>query len=266
MNASYGIVDDLVDGGVVRWDKPAWCKLPEVGLASAFDGILVENLVFQVLRQQFKGSPCYEELVDLFLETTFGFYLGQNDDIHIAKPGRAMLEDFTLTRYQMAARLKTSLIEFYSPVAAALLACGVQDPKAYAAARDISVDMSLILQIVDDYNDCFGDDKSDVSLDIRNGCCTWMILEAKKIANASQKKILQENYGYDDQSKVDVVKQIFDELGLKKRVMDYRQMLFHSVIAKIEQNAEILPPNIYNYALEIHQDYSVEWCQRNQVE
>ena len=67
--------------------------------------------------------------------------------------------------------------------------------------------------------DCFGSPEViwKVGIDIRDNKCSWLVVQALKLATDKQRKVLEDNYGQHDVKKVAKVKKLFAELDLDKR-------------------------------------------------
>ncbi|KAJ1530273.1 hypothetical protein ONE63_005195 [Megalurothrips usitatus] len=101
-----------------------------------------------------------------------------------------------------------------------------------------------------EFKDCYEVANTEQCSDIRNGRCTWLIVEGKRRANKKQMNILEENYGFNDQRKVDEVLNVYNELGLKEAFLESNQAAYGRVLAKIHQNAETISPSVFTYVLE----------------
>ncbi|KAJ1519067.1 hypothetical protein ONE63_011309 [Megalurothrips usitatus] len=193
--ACYQLTDDLVNGLEERWGRPCWHTKQGVQLNVTNDTGLLENLVYQLLRLQFSGSPCYVDLIDMFRRS------------------------------------------------------GVKNPVMHQLAYDTAHDIGLILQSQDDYGDCLGASEQRYSY-IRNGRCTWLIVEAMSRANSEQTHILKENYGSTDQRKIDAVVDVYKELGFEEDFLASNRVAYDRVLAKIQRNGDCIPPNIFYYILQ----------------
>ena len=71
------VADDMMDESVTRRGQACWYKVEGVGHIAINDAVTIEALVFKVLKRHFAQEPCYLQLVDLMMETTFQTELGQ---------------------------------------------------------------------------------------------------------------------------------------------------------------------------------------------
>lgn len=62
------------------------------------DGILLEQIIYKILRTHLRGHPAYLSILELFLETTHQTAHGQLLDLITAPVGRVDLDKFSLER------------------------------------------------------------------------------------------------------------------------------------------------------------------------
>ena len=81
MQTFFLIADDVMDQSDTRRNKPCWYK--QVGLSAMNDSILLESLVFLLLKEYFQNRPggTYVQLFSLFREIIFKTSLGQALDM-----------------------------------------------------------------------------------------------------------------------------------------------------------------------------------------
>ena len=98
LQAYFLVADDIMDRSITRRGQPCWYKVPDVGMVAINDGILLEQLIYFVLRKHFRSHPAYVDLIDLFLETTHQTAHGQLLDLITAPIGTVDLSKYTLSR------------------------------------------------------------------------------------------------------------------------------------------------------------------------
>ncbi|KAG6553116.1 hypothetical protein Mapa_005454 [Marchantia paleacea] len=236
------VEDDIMDHSVTRRGQPCWYKIPKVGLIAINDGIVLRNHIPQILKRHFKGMPYYTELLDLFNEVEYQTSLGQMLDLITTPEGEVDLSKYIMPTYIKIVQYKTAYYSFYLPVACALLMAGEKVEAKFEAAEKILVQMGTYFQVQDDYLDCYGDPAfiGKIGTDIEDTKCSWLVVQALQRASEDQKKVIKENYGKKDPSKVAVIKQLYKELNLEKVFEDYEQESYVALIAAIEQQ-ESLP-------------------------
>jgi hypothetical protein len=98
MQAYFLVADDIMDKSITRRGQPCWYRAEGVGLIAINDGILLECLLYFVLRKHLRGHAAYPHLLDLFLETTHQTAHGQLLDLITAPVGVPDLSRFSLER------------------------------------------------------------------------------------------------------------------------------------------------------------------------
>jgi farnesyl diphosphate synthase len=103
----------------------------------------------------------------------------------------------------------------------------------------MAISIGIYFQVQDDYLDCYGDinQTGKIGTDIQERKCSWLIVQAMKLLkdNELKRNILRDNYGFDDPSKIQCVKNIYQELNLKQIYQDYEQKTYESIYKRIDQ-------------------------------
>lgn len=245
LQAFFLVADDIMDGSLMRRQQPCWYKVKDVQMQACNDYIILENHIYRLLKKYIKGKEYYLEMIELFLETTYQTELGQLLDLRSVPPDAELdISTFSLDIYKRIVKYKTAYYSFYLPIAAGLVITGVKDEKIFKITEEICVEMGEYFQIQDDFLDCYADPKvlGKIGRDIEEKKCCWMIIKALELSNTEQKQILKENYGFDDQTKVQKVKQIYNDLNLTSEYQTYEEKTIKSLKEKISQvnvNSEI---------------------------
>merc|ERR1712007_28357 len=95
-------------------------------------------------------------------------------------------------------KYKTAFYSFYCPVALGMIVAGINDRKAYNAAREPLVKMGIYFQAQDDFLDCFGTPEQigKIGTDIQDKKCGWLFVHAyHELATPEQKKVFDKLYG-----------------------------------------------------------------------
>lgn len=66
MQAFFLMEDDIMDHSKTRRGQPCWYLHNDIGLAAVNDGILVEQMIYQLLQIHFREKSCYLDLVETF--------------------------------------------------------------------------------------------------------------------------------------------------------------------------------------------------------
>ncbi|KAG0583466.1 hypothetical protein KC19_3G138300 [Ceratodon purpureus] len=231
------VLDDIMDSSVTRRGQPCWYRVPKVGVIAINDGIILRTHISRILKTHFRQSPIYVELVDLFNDVEFQTASGQMLDLITTPAGEVDLSKYVLPTYLRIVKYKTAYYSFYLPVACAMLLAGETNVAKFEAAKEVLVQMGTYFQVQDDFLDCYGAPEviGKIGTDIEDTKCSWLIVQALKRANESQKQTLKDNYGKKDPSCVAVVKRVYNELELQKAFEDYERDSYQTLIADIEK-------------------------------
>jgi len=246
LQAFFLVSDDIMDGSITRRGQPCWYQRPhplgsspseKIGTIAINDSFILESVIYRILRKHFSTEPYYVDILDLFHETTYQTELGQLMDLISNLPaGKVDLSLFTLENYKLIVKYKTAYYSFYLPVALAMILTGIRSEPTFTVAEDILMPMGEYFQIQDDYLDCYGDPKviGKIGRDIEENKCSWLIVQALRYANPSQRKILENHYGRDNASDVAKVKAVYNELNMTKIFKDYEDESYGKLLKQID--------------------------------
>ena len=226
------MVDDIMDSSETRRGQACWYKKKEVGLLAINDGFMTEMLTYKILKNHFKNSHTYPQLLDLFFETTFQTECGQLLDTMCCNLD---LSSFTSNRWELIVTYKTAFYSFYLPVACAMILAGISEESSYDTTRNILIDLGVYFQAQDDFLDCFASPEilGKIGTDIQDKKCSWLFTQAYSKASSVQKEFLDEHYGrcVVDSEEEKQIKKIFTELKLVEQFEKYEQESYNKVMA-----------------------------------
>lgn len=225
LQAFFLVSDDIMDSSITRRGKPCWYRHEGVGMVAINDAFMLEAAIYTLLKKYFRSHPAYVDLLELFHETTYQTELGQLCDLLTAPEDKVDLDNFSMDKYSFIVVYKTAYYSFYLPVALALHQLNIATPKNLKQAEDILIPLGEYFQIQDDYLDNFGlpEHIGKIGTDIMDNKCSWLVNEALSIVTPEQRKILEDNYGRKNKDNEAVVKQLFDDLGLKQRFEQFEE-------------------------------------------
>ncbi|KAK0585971.1 hypothetical protein LWI29_037090 [Acer saccharum] len=238
LQAYFIVLDDIMDGSHTRRGQPCWFRLPQIGMIAANDGLVLRNHVCRILKNHFRGTSYYVDLLDLFNEVEFQTASGQMIDLITTIEGEKDLSKYSLPLHRRIVQFKTSYYSFYLPVACALLMAG-ENLKNHIDVKNILVDMGIYFQVQDDYLDCFGAPEviGKVGTDIEDFKCSWLVVKALECCNEEQKKLLYENYGKADPACVAKVKELYNALDLQGVFTQFESESYEKLIKSIESHS-----------------------------
>ncbi|KDQ06585.1 hypothetical protein BOTBODRAFT_181455 [Botryobasidium botryosum FD-172 SS1] len=243
LQAFFLVADDMMDQSITRRGQPCWFRHPNVNNIAINDSFMLEASIYHLLKLHFRGDPCYVHLLELFLETTFQTEIGQLLDLITAPEDVVDLSKFSLERHRLIVIYKTAYYSFYLPVALGMRMCHITDESHYERAKSILIPLGEYFQVQDDYLDGFAPPEllGKIGTDIIDNKCSWNINVALGLANAEQRKVLDEHYGRKSAESEAKVKQVFKEVDIPARYAEYEQGAYERLCALIDAIPEPAP-------------------------
>ncbi|XP_046387664.1 farnesyl pyrophosphate synthase-like isoform X2 [Ischnura elegans] len=255
-HSSLLVAQDTIDKAETRRRRPAWHimlqeQYGDLGSSAAFnDSALLKSGVYQILRIFFGDKPYYKDAVQLFLEMSQRYNLGQALDLE-ARADKS-LSMHTMERYLTIVRNKTAHHSFRAPVTLALFMTGVRDNETHRQVKTIQMEMAQFFQVQNNFLDCYADTKvlGRPGTDIEDGRLSWLSVVALQRASPKQRKIMQECYGEKDPEKVAQVKELYSELELPFMYKIYEDQSYDLICTQVQQNTKNLPHKLFFKFLE----------------
>lgn len=174
-----------------------------------------------------EGRPYQKDALNLVIEVYMNTAAGEVLDLSFSsdKNKKPDLSRFTAAKYEQITKHKAGYYTLAFPVRLGMYAAGVAEAEVHDACTQLLMKMGQYFQIQDDYLDCFGDVAvtGKPGLDIVEGKCTWLVVEALKDADDRQLQILRDNYGVNDADCEKRVKAVYDELALADRFLCWEE-------------------------------------------
>uniref|UniRef100_A0A7S0WQW2 Farnesyl pyrophosphate synthase n=1 Tax=Pyramimonas obovata TaxID=1411642 RepID=A0A7S0WQW2_9CHLO len=251
LQGMFLVADDIMDNSVTRRGKKCWYRNEHVGMIAVNDALMLDALIYRILKMYFKDTDCYTSLLELFHEVTYDTTAGELCDLLTAPIGQVDLSRYTMEKYQYIVKYKTSLYSFYLPVACAMIVSGVKDKAAYETAREVCCHIGEYFQIQDDYLDCYGDPEviGKVGTDIEDNKCSWLVCKALLLADKKQLEVLKANYGREEKGKVAKVKQLFKEMNLEGIYNKYEEESYATMKSIIDTRVDTKSKPLYMWLL-----------------
>lgn len=250
LQACFLVADDIMDGSQTRRGQPCWYKRPDIQMDAVNDSLILETVIYFLLKKYFSQHPKYLQLVELFHEVSYQTQLGQLLDLTAQPQGQKnsqILKSFNLEMYRRIVHYKTSFYTFYLSLAGAMVLCGYDTPHQLAIARDLAIELGEKFQIQDDYLDCYGDPNmiGKVGTDIQDHKCSWLVVQALSRVNPQQMQILESCYGKSDAESVAKVKQLYNDLDLVSVYRTQEESSLKRIQGKIQQASQDVPPVLF---------------------
>ncbi|EEB05564.1 farnesyl pyrophosphate synthetase [Schizosaccharomyces japonicus yFS275] len=236
LQGSFLVADDIMDKSLTRRGRPCWYL--QVGTSRAFtEAVMMENLVFVLLRLFFRDQPYYKELLDTFHEILLQTETGQEMDLILSIGGVPMNTSFSLKAYEFIVTYKTAYYSFYLPIKCAMILVGMKEKQAYVDAKRLAVQLGRYFQFQDDFLDCYGDSNvvGKIGTDIRERKCTWLICYALYKASPEERELLLSNYGKHDMESENTIKKLYNDLKMTDLYDELEHLFIKDIGREIQQ-------------------------------
>ena len=238
VQASFLVADDIMDQAETRRGKPCWYKT--VGISAVNDAMLLMTQVNLILQEEFaEDNPkLFIKLEALLMDTIYRTELGQFLDMQTQPPeGEICLDDYTIERYNEIVQFKTAYYSFYAPVALGLILAGIEDEKILDNAQKVCLALGRYFQVQDDYLDCYGTPEQigKIGTDIVDGKCSWLVVQALSCCSTEDRAVLEAHYAQKDEKSEEMVKQLFEKLGLSKKYAEFEVKSQAEICNMVEQ-------------------------------
>jgi len=247
LQASYLVLDDIMDHSLTRRGRPCWYKLPKIGLAAVNDGLILEGAPVRILRHYFSDKPrLYLKLRHIFDEISYKTQIGQLLDITTSDRDFD-INNLSKERYDQIVKLKTAYYTFYLPFYCAIVCSEIElQAGELESVESLALLFGYYFQVQDDFLDCFGDPNvtGKIGTDIQDNKCSWLAVTFLESASEEEKTIFQNNYGRNEEAKIEVIKELYQKNCLKEKFSEFENTLFSQCTQTI---ASIPYPNLRSF-------------------
>ncbi|KAK5639793.1 hypothetical protein RI129_010604 [Pyrocoelia pectoralis] len=248
--------DDIIDNSSVRWKKPSWYTLPNIGLTTLLDMRQVTMGAFALLRKYLKDHPSYKHLHGILSDFQYLMYIGQSLDFIGSSLFKRTRDAHFLSMQRILATTyhKTTATLYLLPILAAAYLAKL-DPQIVFKSRSIIKSLGVHRQAQNDMRDLCGDFNNigkTTGTDIAGGVCTWITGTLFQFGSEEQKNVLLHNYGRPERECQEEVYRVLKEFGIVERYRNYTK----EVVAECnEHTSTVAHPGtakILNLLLEQH--------------
>ncbi|CAF3194035.1 unnamed protein product [Rotaria socialis] len=235
MQGAFLVADDLMDHSLTRRGQPCWYLKVEEKESAVNDSFYLYSCTFTLLNKYF---PTNFKLYHLFNEIFQRTVIGQGLDLETPHY-LPSIDFYTEEHYYTVVTWKTAYYTIALPILCGILITPSSFLADHTEVKTITLNIGTYFQVQDDYLDCYGDINrtGKIGTDIQERKCSWLIVQAMKLLekNDRRRDILRDNYGNDDQNKVQRVKDIYEELNLKEIYQQYEEKTYQNIIQLINQ-------------------------------
>lgn len=272
MRGWFNIEDDIMDQSKMRYGRPCWYQLEEVGISAVNDATMMSFIMLDMMRQHFRHLPCYDEVTNYMnqmnLITSFGQYIDETFTRVKYDPStdRSYIDWslYTMANYKKKIEYQTGHFDVM-PIRLGLYLCDIEDALVHAKAQEIALKVGMLDSVSDDFMDVFFDpgtfgmdDGTTVDgnncNDIQEGKMSWLVLTARERAGIEGRKIIEKHYGRKDVESVEKIKSIYLALGMDEIYAQFQSEICQEILDLIENWDEmatqvprsIFPPVLSN--------------------
>lgn len=233
--------DDIMDKSPTRRNKPTvHVKWNDSAAILSGDAMMIK--AYQYISKV--GEDKLPEVLAVFSQTALEVCEGQQYDMEFETRS-----DVSLEEYFTMIRLKTAVLLAASLKIGAIL--GNAHPADANELYKYGIALGMAFQLQDDYLDLYGDFKTfgkPIGGDVLCHKKSFLNLRAMELANSQQKEVLIalfENTSMDDKAKIDQVRLIYDEIGMRTICQDEIQRYHDEALTyleKVNENAKSKAP------------------------
>lgn len=222
--------DDMMDQADIRRNQPSVHKKYSKN-AAILSGDAMSIMAYQYLMKT--ESSVIQKVTSLFSQTATEVCEGQQYDMDFENQANVSIDD-----YLKMIRLKTAVLIAGSFKMGALL--GEASDNDANRLYQFGINLGLAFQLQDDLLDVFADqDKfgKKIGGDIIANKKTFLLLKALEIANPRQKEELKDwinQTDFDPVRKVNAVKKIYTDLGLKEISYQKSEDFYQSALKELQ--------------------------------
>lgn len=251
LQACFLVADDIMDQSTTRRGKPCWYKNPTIKYDAVNDSFILRTFMNFLINTHFKADrEMLFKIKMVFDEVGMDTEMGQMLDLTSqpqGQTGKGILDGFSMDLYRKIVTFKTACYTFFLPIACGLIIMKQDGPKELDTARKICMQIGEKFQIQDDYLDNFGlpEKIGKIGTDIQDHKCSWLCVKALKLMSADQRKVFDEHYGKHEDSSVQKIKQIFDDLNLKDLYLKQEETSHVEITKLVNEASSFLPSALF---------------------
>jgi len=233
---------------VTSGGDPTWAEKHQLGSRAFNDALLLQTGAHELIRQNYKDSKNFHQLSDALSDAFRVLNMGQSMMLKITANGadndiKARLSQVDGNTYKKLVKFNKTHPKYILPMQLALFAAGFDSDHIQKQAERVLNDIGYLAEVTGDFANAFYD---ETGRDIEDGRLTWLIVNAYQRAKPSQRTALEQNYGTAEAGKADIVRQIYEDLQLRKMCGTAIEDIRSDMVTYIQQLGPTgLPPNFF---------------------
>lgn len=222
--------DDIMDNAPLRRGKPTVYKKWNSNIAILTGDVML----IQAIQLLAKDNPTtLPQVLNVFNKTAIEVCEGQQFDMNFEA-----LNNISINDYLKMIELKTAVLLGCSLKIGAILANTSQENANHI--YEFGKNLGIAFQLMDDVLDLYGNPEKfgkRIGGDIIANKKTYLLLKAQEIATGKTKKDLDfclSSIALKDEAKIEKIKNIFNELNIKKLAMDEMNLFYNTALLNLD--------------------------------
>ncbi|KAK4872379.1 hypothetical protein RN001_014408 [Aquatica leii] len=248
---SLCLLDDFLDEEKIRWRKPTWHTLPNIGVTVVADIKLVHDAAWILLKKHFKNHPSYAALSNLLTDCIVKTCYGQTIDSNAVSDfkDKRDVNVISMNTYESLVKYKAGYCVFKHPTLAAMYLDNNIDYNTIKTFEKSLDKFTIQTQASNDMLDCYGNYNTfcRIGKDIENGKCTWLSATAVKHASQNQLELFLKNYGKKEVQCQEIVKNIYKEIGIIDKYKKFKS----DMIRELDKDMQSIPDPRLHHLMQI---------------
>ena len=239
LNAALGIEvfhnftlvhDDIMDEAPLRRGQESVYKKWNINVAILSGDVMLIQAI-QLLSKD--NSSSLSEILNVFNKTAVEVCEGQQLDMNFETSSTVSIDD-----YLKMIELKTAVLLGGSLKIGAIIGGASKDDAIHI--YEFGKNLGIAFQLMDDVLDLYGDPEKfgkRIGGDVISNKKTYLLLKAQELAEGKSKKDLDfcmSSTILDDNSKIEKVKTIFNDLNIKKLAVDEMNLFYNTAISHLD--------------------------------
>lgn len=223
--------------------KVKWGTKHNLGSRAFADAMVLDNSVPTLIKHYFstddpRTDHFYHSFQESFNWTTLGRSLQYNVKRSATLPDKTIdISKYTMYHYKTMIKSRITFTNYCLPMSLAMHLRGISAEHMHQAAHKILNELGYYSQLKKDYKNCFVDVDNEA---IQRGWLTWPIVVAMQFANASQRQVLRDCYGDEDnEANAARVMEVYNSLHLKKMMQSNIDETNSTIQQRIQQISKV---------------------------
>ncbi|KAM3963338.1 uncharacterized protein ACR2FA_002706 [Aphomia sociella] len=248
-------LENSQDGAKIQRKSHNLLPLIEASVFKDDDTCLIRSSIYETLYRNFGDKPSYKNIINLFNTAFLNKAAGQHLDKKVSKAYNGNCDLLTMEQYENIVYNKSTYCKINLPIYLAITLIDRLNDKDCHDVHDICIDIGTLLQMKEDFLDCFGEsDQIDYTgTDIEAGRCTWLAVTTLQRCTTPQRIVFNACYGSSEPAHMERIKGLYIKLKLpqiyREQKIDIKKRLEERIENLSTKDGDIFPHDIFSHYL-----------------